>query len=188
MLTLPILDWQRFAGGSDRDGFVEDLGRACRETGFFLLENHGIDAALISETFAAGDALFDMDTEDKAPLALANNRTTGGGRVSERRTWTTANQTKWTRKKPLTSASTWQRTTPASWRGSLFVGSTSGRKSRISRHDTGLFRGRARPGHQPPPGFRARPRVGGELLPALCRSAFGDAPAPQLSACAGRPE
>lgn len=63
---IPILDWSRFTSGEDREGFVADLGAACRETGFFLLTGHGIAQSLIDETFAAADSFFDLPVEKKA--------------------------------------------------------------------------------------------------------------------------
>ena len=67
---IPVLDFSRFTSGSDRDGFVADLGKACRETGFILITGHGIPEALIADTFAAADAFFDLPAERKAPLDI----------------------------------------------------------------------------------------------------------------------
>ncbi|MCV6592818.1 MAG: isopenicillin N synthase family oxygenase [Silicimonas sp.] len=74
---IPVLDWSRFSSGEDRDGFVRDLGEACRETGFFLVSGHGIPEALIAKTFAAADQFFDLPNTAKAPLDIrsqGNNR------------------------------------------------------------------------------------------------------------------
>lgn len=73
MSAIPVLDWQRFASGADRRGFVEDWGRACRETGFVLLNNHGLDAELIASTFALADQLFDLPADAKAPLDIGRS-------------------------------------------------------------------------------------------------------------------
>ncbi|MHC0054604.1 isopenicillin N synthase family dioxygenase [Actibacterium sp. D379-3] len=67
---IPVLDWQRFAGGADRAGFVADLGHACRETGFFLLSGHGVPEALIADVFAQADAFFAQPVAAKAPLDI----------------------------------------------------------------------------------------------------------------------
>lgn len=75
---IPILDWSRFANSSDRNGFVEDLGKACRDTGFFLLGNHGISDALLSGVFQVGDTFFDLPEAKKAPLDLRNNNQNRG--------------------------------------------------------------------------------------------------------------
>ena len=65
---IPVLDWTRFE--TDRGGFVRDLGRACRDTGFFLLTGHGIDAALIEDVFAQGDAFFALPETQKAAFDI----------------------------------------------------------------------------------------------------------------------
>ena len=60
---IPVLDWSRFASGADRAGFVADLGTACRDTGFFLLSDHGIPRDLIDKTFDVADA-FDRAVDE----------------------------------------------------------------------------------------------------------------------------
>ena len=52
---IPVLNWNEFQ--TDPQAFVTRLGKACRETGFFLLSDHGVPQNLIEGTFAAGDAL-----------------------------------------------------------------------------------------------------------------------------------
>ncbi|MCB1333497.1 MAG: isopenicillin N synthase family oxygenase [Roseivivax sp.] len=67
---IPVLDWQRYSGGQDTAGFVRDLGRACRETGFFLLSGHGVPEEQIAEVFSQADAFFALPEADKAPLDI----------------------------------------------------------------------------------------------------------------------
>ncbi len=74
----PILDWARFEGGSDRGGFVRDLGAACRNTGFFFLANHGISRDLIDRTFSMSDAFFGLPEDRKAPLDIRRFGTNRG--------------------------------------------------------------------------------------------------------------
>lgn len=57
---IPVLDWSRFSSGQDREGFVKDLGHACRDTGFFLVSGHGIPQSLIDDTFAEADQFFGL--------------------------------------------------------------------------------------------------------------------------------
>ncbi|MDA8585480.1 isopenicillin N synthase family oxygenase [Rhodobacteraceae bacterium] len=74
---IPVLDWSRFTSDSDKAGFVADLSRACRDTGFFLMTGHGIPQSLIDETLAAADQLFALPTAEKAKLdirTIGNNR------------------------------------------------------------------------------------------------------------------
>lgn len=70
---LPLLDWQRFASESDPTGFAADLGRACRETGFFLLSGHGVPDALIERVFSRADAFFSLPEAQKRPLDIRRN-------------------------------------------------------------------------------------------------------------------
>lgn len=70
---IPMLDWRRFASGRDRDGFVADLGHACRDTGFFLLSGHGVPDALITSVFRQADAFFDLPELNKRRLDIRRN-------------------------------------------------------------------------------------------------------------------
>ncbi|PWR01515.1 isopenicillin N synthase family oxygenase [Meridianimarinicoccus roseus] len=65
---IPVLDWSRFA--ADPDGFSADLGAACRDTGFFLLDGHGIAPALVAEVFAQADRFFALPAARKEPLSI----------------------------------------------------------------------------------------------------------------------
>lgn len=71
--AIPVLDWRRHATGADRDGFVADLGRACRDTGFFLIAGHDIPGRSISDVFERADAFFALPDEDKARLDIRGN-------------------------------------------------------------------------------------------------------------------
>jgi isopenicillin N synthase-like dioxygenase len=75
---IPVLDWSRFSSGSDKDGFVRDLGLACRETGFFLLTGHGVDDDLVADVFSNADRFFDLPTAEKAKLDIRNNTSNRG--------------------------------------------------------------------------------------------------------------
>ena len=82
---IPVLDWQRFASGNDRDGFVRDLGHACRDTGFFLISGHGIPDNLITETFLAADAFFTqpVSAKEKADIRISKNNRGWSGEGTE---------------------------------------------------------------------------------------------------------
>lgn len=75
---IPVLDWSRFSSGADREGFVADLGRACRETGFFLIAGHGIPQSVIDGTFSAADGFFALPEAAKAPLDIRNSKNNRG--------------------------------------------------------------------------------------------------------------
>ncbi len=76
--SIPVLDWPRYAAGHDPEGFVADLGRACRETGFFLVTGHGIPQALIARVFAAADDFFALPDAEKAKLDIRTSGTNRG--------------------------------------------------------------------------------------------------------------
>ena len=70
-MTIPTLDWAQ--QGTDPDGFARDLGRACRETGFFLLKNHGVPDAMIAQVFDQAARFFALGEAEKRPLSIATN-------------------------------------------------------------------------------------------------------------------
>ncbi|WP_421656604.1 2-oxoglutarate and iron-dependent oxygenase domain-containing protein [Leptothermofonsia sp. ETS-13] len=51
--TIPVLDLQDFCGGDrkSRQGFVNQLGKALEEIGFFALVNHSVDSDLVQATY-----------------------------------------------------------------------------------------------------------------------------------------
>ncbi len=69
---IPVLDWRHYE--SDPKGFTTDLGRACRETGFFLLTGHGISDTLQDSVLREVDRLFDLPNDEKEPLSILRNR------------------------------------------------------------------------------------------------------------------
>ncbi len=75
---IPVLDWSRFSSGSDREGFVADLGKACRETGFFMISGHGIPQSLIDETFSVADRFFALPESEKSQLDIRNSKNNRG--------------------------------------------------------------------------------------------------------------
>ena len=65
---IPVLDW-RWATAAPK-GFTTDLGRACRDTGFFLLANHDVPQPLCARVFSLSDAFFALPEPDKQALAI----------------------------------------------------------------------------------------------------------------------
>src|SRR5271154_2614794 len=47
-----------------------ELGRACREVGFFYVRNHGVPAALLTDMFACSEAFFAAPRTFKDELAI----------------------------------------------------------------------------------------------------------------------
>lgn len=74
-MAVPVLDWQRFSDPTERSLFVDDLGNACRDTGFFLLQGHGVEPSLIGQVFSQAAQFFKLPEPEKAKLAMdPNNR------------------------------------------------------------------------------------------------------------------
>lgn len=74
---IPSLDWRRFSGTSERDGFLRDFSEALRGAGALRLCNHGVDSALIAAVFAQADQVFDLTEAEKRTLSMRpgpNNR------------------------------------------------------------------------------------------------------------------
>jgi isopenicillin N synthase-like dioxygenase len=77
--TIPVLDLRHFLAGSlaRQNAFVEVLGNALQQVGFFALENHGIDGRLLQAAYGAAEAFFALSDEAKAQyedLALNGQR------------------------------------------------------------------------------------------------------------------
>lgn len=68
---IPILDWSIHK--TDPTAFARSLGEACRDTGFFLLTNHGISETMISDVFAQADQFFARPFAEKQALDIRNN-------------------------------------------------------------------------------------------------------------------
>ncbi len=60
------------------DDAAQAIHRACRETGFFYIANHGVPADLIARQFAAAKSLFDLPFEEKMRLHMKQSPTTAG--------------------------------------------------------------------------------------------------------------
>jgi isopenicillin N synthase-like dioxygenase len=63
--TIPVLDLQQFTSPGGEASFAQQVGDALADTGFFALENHGVDRDLISRAYAAADAFFSQPEEEK---------------------------------------------------------------------------------------------------------------------------
>lgn len=70
-MTVPVLDWQQHR--HDPDAFGRTLGQTCRETGFLLLQNHGIAQARIAAVFDQAARFFALDAAQKQPVSIATN-------------------------------------------------------------------------------------------------------------------
>ena len=72
---IPVFDLASF--GADYARLGAALGRAARDTGFFCVTHHGVDAALISQVFSQSARFFSQNVVDKSALSIkhtGNNR------------------------------------------------------------------------------------------------------------------
>ncbi|WP_299296173.1 2-oxoglutarate and iron-dependent oxygenase domain-containing protein [uncultured Tateyamaria sp.] len=67
---IPLIDWSENA--ADPAGFAKRVGTACRDTGFFVLQNHTVPDALRAQVFAQADAFFALPQQDKARVSILN--------------------------------------------------------------------------------------------------------------------
>jgi len=70
--SLPLLDLQDFRAGdaARRDRFVRALGDSLVETGFFALQHHGVDPALVRRAYGVAERFFDLPVEVKRRYEL----------------------------------------------------------------------------------------------------------------------
>ncbi len=73
--AIPVFDLASF--GDDYARLGAALGHAARDTGFFCVTHHGIDAALIAQVFSQSARFFSQSATDKSALSIkhtGNNR------------------------------------------------------------------------------------------------------------------
>ena len=59
--TIPVLDLQAFQGDrAERQAFVEQVGQALENIGFFAITNHGVDADLIQKAYQVAQQFFEL--------------------------------------------------------------------------------------------------------------------------------
>lgn len=64
---IPVLDLLHFTIGSEfqQAAFVETMGSALKELGFFAIVNHGVEPSLIEKTYAVAEAFFQLPDDIK---------------------------------------------------------------------------------------------------------------------------
>ena len=58
-----LSDWR--AGGERREYFVQSMGEALQDIGFFALTGHGIDVESIKRSYEVADEFFNLEQEVK---------------------------------------------------------------------------------------------------------------------------
>lgn len=75
--SLPVIDIAPLLEGGRRgDGVARAIERACRDTGFFYIAGHGVDADVVARLDRASRAFFALPPEEKMTIAMAR-----GGRA-----------------------------------------------------------------------------------------------------------
>ena len=68
--ALPVLDFSRYASApAEKASFLDELRRAARDTGFFYLIHHGVDAVLLHQTQHLAKKLFALPEAQKQQVA-----------------------------------------------------------------------------------------------------------------------
>ena len=65
MSTLPIISLAAFAQADHAEAEIQKLYHACDECGFFYIQDHGVDPAVVQQTLAASRAFFHLPDEVK---------------------------------------------------------------------------------------------------------------------------
>jgi isopenicillin N synthase-like dioxygenase len=77
MSAIPVIDVGPLVGGApSRHAVAAEIGRACRENGFFYIVGHGVDAELQRRLERLSRAFFDQDVGRKLEIRMAR-----GGRA-----------------------------------------------------------------------------------------------------------
>lgn len=65
--TIPVADLSDYRSGDEarRARFVKTVGEALEDIGFFALENHGVDSALIRSSYEVAEQFFDLPVDEK---------------------------------------------------------------------------------------------------------------------------
>jgi isopenicillin N synthase-like dioxygenase len=69
---VPVIDFGRFLKGTpaERKEVALEIGRACRDIGFFYVINHGVPQKLVARIFAEAKRFFALPPERKAEIAI----------------------------------------------------------------------------------------------------------------------
>jgi isopenicillin N synthase-like dioxygenase len=70
LAQIPVIDVSALYGGPGEDEMVAQIGKACREIGFFYAINHGVPEALIAEVYAEARRFFALPEAEKERVAI----------------------------------------------------------------------------------------------------------------------
>ena len=71
-MRLPVFNIGEFenSAGASREKYCTDLDKFCTETGFLLVENHGVPDNVIESQWTAVEQFFSQKTEDKNRVSV----------------------------------------------------------------------------------------------------------------------
>ncbi|MGE5145276.1 MAG: isopenicillin N synthase family dioxygenase [Candidatus Eiseniibacteriota bacterium] len=73
--AIPIVDLARRQGlARARQALAEELREICHHVGFLVVQNHGVDEALVTQVFTLAKRLFDLPPEQKHLIDKRNSR------------------------------------------------------------------------------------------------------------------
>jgi isopenicillin N synthase-like dioxygenase len=70
--TIPVVDLNDYRSGDDarRQQFVDTVGEAMRDLGFFALENHGVSSDIVDRAYEVAETFFRLDDDTKKQYKL----------------------------------------------------------------------------------------------------------------------
>jgi len=73
--VVPLIDLGPFfkAQESQKQQVAQQIGKACREIGFFIITNHGIPKEVIDVAWNAGRTFFDLPIQDKREVLMTDD-------------------------------------------------------------------------------------------------------------------
>ncbi len=80
LTSIPVIDFAPSLDGGDKGKreTAEAIHRACRETGFFYLKNHGVPQSLIDNQFEMAKRFFSLPLEERMRISMKNSPSVAG--------------------------------------------------------------------------------------------------------------
>ncbi len=75
---IPIIDIGALRDGTAPDRIAAEIGRACRNTGFFYIVNHGVADTVMTQVHSAADRFFALPVETKERSSIKISRNNRG--------------------------------------------------------------------------------------------------------------
>ena len=78
---VPVIDIAPYLAGTPegKRRVAEQLGRACREVGFYVIVGHGVDPGLVEQVETVSREFFDLPLDEKMKVHIG--KVPGGGRL-----------------------------------------------------------------------------------------------------------